>query len=185
MKIMKHIERISLVLGLGLSLTLLVACQQQTPTQTSPSPTSITPTQQPSPATLSSPILQTTDELTWADAPSSLPAGAKIAIIEGGGLKNTEPFTFRLLLPPNYKIAPHTHPAIEHVTVLSGTLYFSDGKEYSPDTAKAYPAGSVMFMPIGHAMFGFTKDEETIIQIHGTGPWGIEYINPTDDPRKA
>jgi hypothetical protein len=33
-------------------------------------------------------------------------------------------------------------------------------------------------------MFGYTE-EETIIQLHGTGPWGIEYIDPADDPRKA
>ena len=26
--------------------------------------------------------------------------------------------------------------------------------------------------------------EETIIQLHGTGPWGINYVNPKDDPRK-
>jgi quercetin dioxygenase-like cupin family protein len=30
---------------------------------------------------------------------------------------------FRLKLPANSKIAPHTHPAYERVTVLSGTLY--------------------------------------------------------------
>jgi hypothetical protein len=22
-----------------------------------------------------------------------------------------------------------------------------------------------------------------IVQLHGTGPWGITYINPSDDPR--
>ena len=25
---------------------------------------------------------------------------------------------------------------------------------------------------------------ETIIQLHGTGPWAISYVNPMDDPRK-
>lgn len=34
----------------------------------------------------------------------------------------------------------------------------------------------------GAPMFGYTE-EETVIQMHGTGPWGIEYINPEDDPR--
>ena len=32
-------------------------------------------------------------------------------------------------------------------------------------------------------MFGFAK-EETIIQVNAEGPWGINYINPADDPRK-
>lgn len=180
---------LTLALCMFLSTTLLTACAQTPPAATQPTQaqnqaTTQAPTQS-TPMTLPSSILKTSDDLTWAAAPASLPAGAQIAVIEAGGLKNAEPFTFRLLLPPNYKIAPHTHPAIEHVTVLSGTLYFGEGKEFSPDTAKAYPAGSVMFMPVGHAMFGFTKDEETIIQIHGIGPWGIEYINSADDPRKA
>ena len=33
-----------------------------------------------------------------------------------------EPFTIRLQMPDGYKIAPHTHPTDEHVTVLSGTF---------------------------------------------------------------
>lgn len=37
-------------------------------------------------------------------------------------------------------------------------------------------------MAPGEPMFGYTEGE-TIIQLHGTGPWGIEYLNPEDDPR--
>jgi len=128
-----------------------------------------------------SPVLVSVDELVWADAPPSLPPGAKIAVIEAGGLKNPEPFTFRLKLPPNYEIAPHTHPAIEHVTVLSGTFYFAEGSD--PEKAREYTAGSVIIMPIGHSMVAFTKDEEAVIQVHGTGPWGITYLDSADDPR--
>jgi hypothetical protein len=32
--------------------------------------------------------------------------------------------------------------------------------------------------------FAWTKGE-TIIQVHGVGPWGINYLNPADDPRNA
>jgi hypothetical protein len=38
-------------------------------------------------------------------------------------------------------------------------------------------------MPPGTPMFGYTK-EETVIQLHGVGPWGLTYLNPADDPRK-
>jgi hypothetical protein len=27
-------------------------------------------------------------------------------------------------------------------------------------------------------MYAFTKDKETVIQVHGIGPWGIDYLNP-------
>jgi hypothetical protein len=47
----------------------------------------------------------------------------------------------------------------------------------------AYPAGSFIAMPIGHAMYAWTEGE-TVVQVHGTGPWGITYLNPADDPRK-
>lgn len=38
-------------------------------------------------------------------------------------------------------------------------------------------------MPPGAPVFGYTE-EETVIQLHGTGPWDIEYLDPRDDPRK-
>lgn len=131
---------------------------------------------------LAASIMLTTQEIKWVDGPKSLPSGAKFALIEGN-LSNAEPFTFRLLFPSNYTLAPHWHPAVEHVTVISGTLYFGEGNESDFNKTRAFSAGSVMFMPIGVPMFGYAK-EETIIQVHGTGPWGINYVNPAEDPRK-
>jgi len=120
-------------------------------------------------------------ELKWADAPAVAP-GAKIAVIEGP-LNKAVPFTFRLKLPANAKIAPHTHPTYERVTVLSGTFYFTTGDSYDPAKTRALVPGSVAIMPPGTPMFGYTK-EETVIQLHGVGPWGLTYLNPADDPRK-
>ncbi len=37
-------------------------------------------------------------------------------------------------------------------------------------------------MPPGMAHFAFA-DEDTVVQLNSTGPWGITYINPKDDPR--
>jgi hypothetical protein len=31
--------------------------------------------------------------------------------------------------------------------------------------------------------FAWTK-EEAVVQLNGTGPWGVTYVNPADDPRK-
>jgi quercetin dioxygenase-like cupin family protein len=126
-------------------------------------------------------MMMTHAQLIWADAPAVAP-GAKIAVIEGP-LNKAVPFTFRLLLPANAKIAPHIHPAFERVTVLSGTFHFAHGDTFDPARTRALGQGSVAVMPPGAPMFGYTK-EETVIQLHGVGPWGISYLNPADDPRK-
>lgn len=120
-------------------------------------------------------------QLVWAAAPSVGP-GAQIAVIEGP-LNKAVPFTFRLRMPANTKIAPHIHPAYERVTVLSGTLHFAHGDSFDAAKTVALTPGSVAIMPPGAPMFGYTK-EETVIQLHGTGPWGLQYLNPADDPRK-
>jgi len=31
--------------------------------------------------------------------------------------------------------------------------------------------------------FAFFNDE-TVLQVHGVGPWQVNYVNPEDDPRK-
>jgi hypothetical protein len=49
------------------------------------------------------------DRLQWQAGPSSLPAGAKLAVLEGDPTKEG-PFVMRLRLPDGYTIPPHTHP---------------------------------------------------------------------------
>lgn len=121
-------------------------------------------------------------DLKWVDAPSIGP-GAQLAMLEGD-LKQAVPFTFRIKLPPHFKIAPHTHPLFERVTVVSGTFHLGIGEKFDAAKARAYPPGGVTMMPAGMPMFAFTGDEEAVIQIHGTGPWGIAYLHPEDNPQK-
>lgn len=120
-------------------------------------------------------------ELKWADVPS-LPPGVKIAVIEGP-LNEAVPITFRLKFPADYKLPAHWHPGIEHVTVMSGTFNMGTGDKF--DAAKTNPlsAGSVAIMAPRTQHFAWTR-EEAIVQVHGMGPWGINYVNPADDPRK-
>jgi len=126
-------------------------------------------------------LLLTPDQLEWSDIASMAP-GAKIAVIEGD-LSEAEPFTFRLKLPAGYRIDPHFHPAYERVTVISGKLHFAHGEEFDRAQTTALPAGGVAIMPPGEPMFGYAE-EETVMQLHGQGPWGIEYVNPEHDPRQ-
>ena len=126
-------------------------------------------------------VMLTPDEFKWGDI-ASLPPGAKIAIIEGP-LNEAVPFTIRLKLPANYQVPAHWHPAIEHVTVISGTFNMGMGDKLDMAKGSALTAGSVAIMQPKTNHYAWTT-QETIIQIHGVGPWGINYVNPADDPRK-
>jgi quercetin dioxygenase-like cupin family protein len=121
-------------------------------------------------------------DVKWTDAPPVLPAGTKIAWIEGKPVE-AAPFTFRLKMPANNKIAPHWHPAIEHVTVLSGTFNIGMGEKFDAGKLTAMPAGSLVIIPPKTPHFVQTK-EELIVQVHGVGPWGLTYVTPEDDPSK-
>ena len=119
-------------------------------------------------------------DLKWVDVPS-LPPGAKIAVIEGP-MNEAVPFTVRLKLPADYKVPAHWHPAIEHVTVISGTFNMGTGDKLDQSKTTPLSVGSVAIMQPKTNHFAWTK-EETIIQAHGVGPWAVNYVNPADDPR--
>ena len=90
-------------------------------------------------------------------------------------------YTVRLKLPAGYKIAPHTHPARENVTVLSGSLKVGMGDKF--DAAKMMSFGAGSFAYLDPEMHHYAMaDGETTIQIHGMSPLKINYINPQDDP---
>jgi quercetin dioxygenase-like cupin family protein len=126
-------------------------------------------------------IMVRPSDVTWAGGPPSLPTGAKAAVIEGDPTKEGL-FTMRLQLPANYSIPAHWHPADEHVTVISGTFNMGMGDKLDTSRGTALSAGSFAVMPANTRHFAYTK-EETVIQLHGVGPWRITYVNPADDPR--
>jgi quercetin dioxygenase-like cupin family protein len=121
-------------------------------------------------------------DIKWTDAPSIGP-GAKTAVIDGDP-KSSGPFVMRLKVPPKTKIRVHTHPADENVTILSGTLYFAPGDKFDTKTAKAFGPGSYFSIGKGKPMFAYTTDKEAVAQLHGTGPWGITYLDSAGSPEK-
>src|SRR5262245_30823001 len=84
--------------------------------------------------------------LTWMPAPPSLPAGAQVAVIEGSPA-DSAPFTMRLKLPANYRIPPHFHGGVEHVTVISGTLSVGMGEQATYTGGVVLTAGSMGVIP--------------------------------------
>lgn len=122
------------------------------------------------------------DKIQWRPAPTSLPKGALVALLEGDPSKEGH-FVMRVRMPDGYRIAPHTHPKTERVTVLSGTFYIGMGAKFDEKAGKEMPAGAFGHWPADMQHFAWVKGE-TVIQLHGTGPWSIQYVNPDDDPRK-
>lgn len=128
-------------------------------------------------------IAVTPDSIQWIDAPPSLPPGVKIAVLEGDPAQ-PGPFVMRLKVPSTYRVPPHWHPAPERVTVLAGSLHLGVGDTFDETGGMTLPAGSYRVMPATTHHYGWTT-EETILQLHGTGPWEIHYLNPADDHRTS
>ncbi|MEX2382782.1 MAG: cupin domain-containing protein, partial [Opitutales bacterium] len=121
------------------------------------------------------------DEIDWHDGPDSLPEGSQIAVLEGDPTQEGF-FTARLKFPADYRIPPHTHPRTERVTVLSGEFKLGMGREFDEEDTVSLSEGAFFTMPAGMEHYVQTGSETTI-QLTGVGPWGIEYVNPEDDPR--
>lgn len=123
----------------------------------------------------------TPDQVKWGPAPPFIPAGAQLAVLEGNPMAESGDYTIRLKMPDGYKVAPHTHPQRENVTVLSGTLKVGMGDTFDDSKMMSFGAGSFAYLdPTMHHYAGASG--ETVIQIHGQSPVKFNYINPADDP---
>jgi quercetin dioxygenase-like cupin family protein len=120
-------------------------------------------------------------ELKWAPS-DALPAGSQIAVIQGP-LNEAKPFIAQVKFPANAKVPAHSHSAIEHATVLSGVLNMGAGDKLDASKTQPLGPGSVSIMQPGTNHFAWFG-EETVIQLHGVGPWTVTYVDPADDPRK-
>jgi quercetin dioxygenase-like cupin family protein len=133
------------------------------------------------PASMAQDVMKvvTPDELVWREHP--VLKGAQIVILVGDPAK-AETIVQRVKFPPHFKVPPHTHPYSEVVTVLSGTYWNAMGDDM--EKGVMLKSGSVFVLPANHTHHTWTTDEEVILQIYFTGPGGITFINPADDPRK-
>ena len=122
-------------------------------------------------------------DIQWQEAPKSLPPGATVAVLEGDPNKDGF-FLMCVKMPDGYKVPLHTHGKTERVTVLAGTMNLMMGDHPSAKDAKKMTVGAFGFWPAGmkHAAW---MEGETILQVHGIGPWDITYVDPKDDPRNT
>jgi quercetin dioxygenase-like cupin family protein len=121
------------------------------------------------------------DAVKWGPAPPTLPPGAQAAILHGHPGK-PGPFVLRLKFPAGYVVPPHRHTKDELVTVISGQFVVTAGEKVDR-SARSLPPASFIHLPAGMAHFAMAAGE-AVVQINGTGPFDITYIDPKDDPRK-
>jgi quercetin dioxygenase-like cupin family protein len=121
------------------------------------------------------------DGLKWS-APAAYAPGAQIAVVRGDPSKDGV-YVVRLKVPAGFRIAPHTHPNDENVTVLSGSFNIGTGDKHDPSKGLSVKAGGYSFVAKGMAHYAWFT-EETVLQLHGVGPQGVTYVDPADDPRK-
>ncbi len=123
------------------------------------------------------------NDIKWTDGPATLPKGVKVAVLEGDP-KVDGVFTMRLKFPAGTVVMPHSHSQTEHATVMAGTLHIGMGDKFDKVATRPMPAGSFGYWPIGMNHFAWMEGE-TILQLHGKGPWTVKYVNPADDPSHA
>jgi anti-sigma factor ChrR (cupin superfamily) len=122
------------------------------------------------------------DGLKWGPAPPVFPKGAQIAVLSGDPFKDGL-YVVRLRMPANYKIPAHWHPTSEYVTIVSGTFHIGMGEKLDQKKGIELRAGGFGEAPARMNHYAWTS-ADTVVQVHGQGPFQLTYVNPADDPSK-
>jgi hypothetical protein len=108
---------------------------------------------------------------------SKLQPGQWIEKVSGDFTKPGEPFVFRIHQDAGYITLPHTHPIDEYITVVKGTWSLGMGRRFNRSALQPMDTGSLGIAPKNMAHFAWSKTE-TILQIHGVGPFSSTVIEP-------
>jgi quercetin dioxygenase-like cupin family protein len=80
------------------------------------------------------------------------------------------PYTIRIAVPPNTRIAAHTHRDERTAVVVSGDWYFGYGATAEEALVKPLPPGSYYSEPAEVAHFALTRADPAVVYIFGVGP---------------
>ncbi len=119
----------------------------------------------------------------WQSDPTGLPKGVQIAVLAGDPGK-PGPFVLRVKFPPDTVVAPHRHATAENLTVLSGDLYHGMGEKLDKAHGDRLQPGGFVFLPAMMPHSVWTAGAESVVQVTGTGPFGLLYVNPDADPSR-
>ncbi|WP_127505657.1 cupin domain-containing protein [Actinoplanes solisilvae] len=123
------------------------------------------------------------EQINWQPFPA-FPPTVRLAVVVGDPTKPGL-FTIRVKVPLDVKLQPHRHIEDRVYTVISGVFYIGLGEEFDETQLQPYPPGSVVVLPSGTPHFHWARSGEYVTQVTAIGPLGIEYTNPSDDPRNS
>jgi hypothetical protein len=132
-------------------------------------------------AKMAEPFIGTPDKINWVQ----YSPGVEFGPVYGNCDKAGAPCVFQLRFADGGKFPPHWHPVDEHVTVLSGTFSAGMGDTYDESKMVTLPAGSYVMMPKLMHHFAGAKGGTVLVQVHGVGPFKINFVNAADDSSKA
>lgn len=67
------------------------------------------------------------------------------------------------------------------MTVISGAFHLGMGDTLDKSRATTLQQGGFAEAPAGMNHYAWTS-AKTVVQVNGTGPFAIVYVNPADDP---
>jgi hypothetical protein len=105
--------------------------------------------------------------------------GCDLAAVSGDPNAEGAPFVLRLRCVDGAKIPAHWHPTDENVTVLKGIFLVGMGETFDESKLQPMNVGNFVAMPKEMRHFGLCKGE-TIVQVHGAGPFKVNWVNPSE-----
>ena len=103
--------------------------------------------------------------------------GQWVEKVSGDFTKPGEPFVFRIHQDAGYITLPHTHPIDENITVVKGSWSLGMGRRFNRAALEPMDTGTFGMAPKNMAHFAWSKTE-TILQIHGIGPFASTIVEP-------
>ena len=121
--------------------------------------------------------------LKWGPAPAVFAPGARLAVVSGDPTASGE-YVVQLAMPSNYRIAPHYHPTDEHVKIVRGTFLVGMGDTMNLSKTRRLTVGDTITAPANMHHYAATRGR-TVVEVSGTGPFQLMYVNPADMPKAA
>jgi hypothetical protein len=108
---------------------------------------------------------------------SKLATDKRYETVSGDPAKAGAPFVIRIHAEAGFIIMPHTHLVDENIVVVEGSWALGMGARFNRDTLEPMEVGDYGFAPGKMPHFALSKSE-TIIQVHGIGPFMTQWVVP-------